>query len=507
LYVITGRHPIIASWPLSDHDANSDTQRNSLAPDSPVKSLPSYHPLLHAARLEKRSLSGTQIAARRASQQPDEGLWPQLVLIGGDCPIVTLPRRRRRSIPCGCIAVICFVAFALGAGIAVAQRRAPGGPLDVLFGPRLPEWTTREPVTLLLLGTDKRQWEAAPGRSDTIILAMLDSTQRHVAILSIPRDLWVAIPGYGENRINTAFFYGQALDVPAGGPGLAALTVEYAFGVPVDYWAVIDFQGFERIVDSFGGITVDVPYDIEDNAYPDGNYGVRRVYIPAGQQHMDGATALIYARTRHGSSDFERARRQQQIIRALLAKAMSPAILPRLPLLAQNLSDIVDTNASPTALLALASLARQGDEVTLDCRVIDESLAHDFVTATGAQVLLPDSNGIDALVREAFSPLFPQEEILANIGIRVQNASGLPLLTQQTVAFLQGLGATVTEAIDQSNEPLDRSMLYVHAPAPAAEQYLQRLFKLQDETVIRTADGPPQTHMTLVLGRDVIAGG
>lgn len=370
----------------------------------------------------------------------------------------------------------------------------------------MPVWSSTEPVTLLLLGTDHREDEAGPSRSDTIMLAMLDPQTKNVSLLSIPRDLWVTIPGQGEGRINTAFFLGQAYDVSNGGPGLAALTVEQNFGVPVDHWATIDFAGFARIIDALGGVTVEVPYDIYDPAYPDDSNGTIELHIPAGTQHLDGNLALKYARTRHGDSDFDRAGRQQQIVRAVLEKALTPSVLPRLPALARALEDAVETNAGAETLVSLAGWATQAKSITLDARVVDRTVASDYVTGSGAQILLPDWEGIRAIVADMFGARLPQGQELAGVGLRVENATNLPGLAALTADRLAALGAQISEVTDRQNGPLDRSMLFVYTPAPAAEAYLRDSFNLDDDHVVPADSAPPQTTMTLVLGWDVIAG-
>lgn len=415
--------------------------------------------------------------------------------------------RRRSTFPCGCILAVAALAFMFGVCLALFRQQALAGPLRSVLGPSLPEWTRSEPVTLLLLGTDRREDEPGPSRSDTIMLAMFNPETRHVSLLSIPRDLWVTIPGHGEGRINTAFFRGQAYDVPAGGPGLAALTVEYNFGVPVDYWATVDFAGFRRIVDAIGGVTVEVPYDITDTDYPDDRNGTMTVHFPAGTQHMDGEKALQYARTRHSDSDFDRARRQQQLVKVALDKALSPQVLPKLPRLAEALASAIGTNADPQLVLALAGFVSQVEELTLDARVVDWGLAQDYVTASGAYVLLPDWPGIHALVGEMFGDRLPTAPPLANTGVRVENATSLPGLAAHTAAFLQSQGATITAAVDRQGSNLSKSQLYIYAPAPVAELYLRSIYRLGQDQLHPAEGGPPQTHMTLVLGWDVLSGG
>lgn len=175
----------------------------------------------------------------------------------------------------------------------------------------------------MLLGVDTRADPDEGARSDTLIVASINPAQGWVSMLSIPRDTMTQVPGRGESKINTAYSYGHANAVAlygegtapeAGGGALAAETVEGFLGIEIDYIAQIDFRGFERVINTLGGITVDVEQPLLDATYPTEDYGVERIYIPAGLQVMDGATALRYARSRHASSDFDRSRRQQQVL-------------------------------------------------------------------------------------------------------------------------------------------------------------------------------------------------
>ena len=170
-------------------------------------------------------------------------------------------------------------------------------------------------INILLLGLDQRPVESGePSRSDTIMIASLEPRTQSAALLSIPRDLWVAIPqNDGEimyHKITTAHFFGQYWNQleginADGGPDLAKRTVEYNFGIPIHYYARIDFKGFEKAVDLIGGLDIDVPYEIVDTAYPlENDTGVTTIRFEPGIQHMDGMTALRYARTRHADSDF-----------------------------------------------------------------------------------------------------------------------------------------------------------------------------------------------------------
>jgi LCP family protein required for cell wall assembly len=190
-------------------------------------------------------------------------------------------------------------------------------------------------VNILLVGVDERPDHPEEGvRSDTLILARINAPAGWISLLSIPRDTQVELPDVGQTKINVAYgqgyahaedLYGADVSPAQGGMALAAQSVEQFLGLGewgqrVHYTAQINFDGFVGIIDALGGITIDVPYHIVDNAYPTPDYGYMRIEFQPGPQEMDGQTALIYARTRHADSDFGRAERQQQVLRAIVAE-------------------------------------------------------------------------------------------------------------------------------------------------------------------------------------------
>ena len=221
-------------------------------------------------------------------------------------------------------------------------------------GGEIPTWNGTERINVLLLGIDdRRDGEAA--RSDTMIIVSIDPTTKQVGMLSIPRDLLVTIPGYGEDKINAAYPAGDSSGVS--GPELVRATVEYNFDIPIDYSAELVFQGFEKILDPLGGVTVDVPAPIKDDAYPGEQSNYTRVYFHTGVQHMNGIDALRYARTRHDDNDFARGARQQQILMALREQGINLGLITKAPELMADLGDTVRTDIPPGSVLPLANLA------------------------------------------------------------------------------------------------------------------------------------------------------
>lgn len=260
-----------------------------------------------------------------------------------------------------------------------------------------------EPINILLLGIDEREGENGPWRSDTMILVSLDPVNNTAAMLSIPRDLWTNIPGYGESRINTAHFTGDSRNHPGGGPALAKKTVWFAFGVPVHYYIRINFGGFEQIVDAIGGLTIDVPEAIHDRRYPTADFGVTEIYIPAGVQHMDGRAALQYARTRRGATDYTRMERQQQILLAARDKVMSLDIpISSIPTLVELVGTSFSTDLTLADMVLLAEAARDVQREDIRHAVIDNSMTTTVVTPQGWMVEVADWAKVRALVDELF---------------------------------------------------------------------------------------------------------
>lgn len=264
----------------------------------------------------------------------------------------------------------------------------------------LPVWDGKDRVTILLLGIDMRSSDpVAPTRSDTMILLTLDPLSLTAGMFSIPRDLWVPIPGYAENKINVAHFLGEARRAGEG-PELARRTVQLNLGVPVHYTARVDFKGFERLIDTIGGVTVDVERAILDSEYPNENYGINRVYIGVGPQRMDGITALRYARSRHSESDFGRTRRQQRVLEAARMQTLNLGLVPKLPQMIGILTSSITMDVPVFDLLALANLGRQIPREAIITRQVDHNHVID-VNGDGT-VLVPDRAKIRPIIQEVF---------------------------------------------------------------------------------------------------------
>jgi polyisoprenyl-teichoic acid--peptidoglycan teichoic acid transferase len=261
------------------------------------------------------------------------------------------------------------------------------------------------PRAILLLGVDERpdeQQRGIPGHTDTIAVVVMQPPGG-ATLISFPRDLWVTIPGYGEQRLNVAYPLGAQSGEAAGGPKLLERTITAAFGLPVDRWARVDFRGFATLVDALGGVEIDVPRTLVDETYPTEDYGTRRLVIPAGRQRMDGAAALAYVRTRAPDSDFGRVGRQQQLLAALREQALTPAGLLRLPSALLTLPSAVRSDLSARETLALLRALATLPRDRLHPLVIGPDLAPPARTAGGADVLMPRTDAIRQTIAGALS--------------------------------------------------------------------------------------------------------
>lgn len=242
-------------------------------------------------------------------------------------------------------------------------------------------------TNLLLLGTDDSLERGSIGRTDTIILATVVPFRPYVGMLSIPRDLWVNVPGVGEQRINTAYFFAES-NAPGSGSRAALQTIRDNFGVPVRYYAVIHMTGLTSIVDALGGVDIVLESPIGG--------------FPAGVHHLNGEDALIFVRERSSSDDFSRMVRAQILLSALVKKAISPSYWISLPQFLSSLTEVIDTNIPvwqwPRLLFALLRAFVFG----IDSQTITREMVVPFQTSQGAQVLAPNWDAINPLLRRMF---------------------------------------------------------------------------------------------------------
>ena len=226
-------------------------------------------------------------------------------------PAVRLSRRNRRRLSLPLIFLVAFFTPIFCCGLTLLTY--------LVFPPAH--------VDVLILGVDGRGAEGFVSRTDSIMLLGINPSRLRTSILSFPRDLFIDVPGYGSQRINTVNVLGEQQKL-GGGTELLMAAINQDFVVQVDRYARLDFQGFVELIDAVGGVTIDVERSIVDSSYPTEDGGVTTIQFDSGVQHMDGERALIYARTRHADDDYQRAGRQQQVVSALLGRMAIPVYWP-----------------------------------------------------------------------------------------------------------------------------------------------------------------------------------
>jgi LCP family protein required for cell wall assembly len=251
---------------------------------------------------------------------------------------------------------------------AALDTAPAGGSLPALLATPTPQPTPVPPppgeaITMLLLGSDQRPDRRHEPHTDTMMLVRIDPANERIALLSLPRDLWVPIPGYWPSRINDAYRLGER-SAPGNGLNVARATVSHVLGIPIDYVAFIDFQGFIGLIDALGGISVNVPTELYDAAFPTMDYGYTVAHFKPGLQHMDGLTALMYSRIRHPDSDFERIKRQQAVLVGIGARLRERGDLRNLIAaehITAGLKDFVRTDLPEERIIGLIWAFRQHD--------------------------------------------------------------------------------------------------------------------------------------------------
>jgi polyisoprenyl-teichoic acid--peptidoglycan teichoic acid transferase len=403
----------------------------------------------------------------------------------------------------GCIGIFMF-----------QQRVASKVAMPDLRQSRPPANTLVTPINVLLLGVDLRQDHPDEGvRSDTLILLHLDPAGGWGSMLSIPRDSLATIEGFGENKINTAFargyenaetLYGPGADPRAAGAALAADTVEQFLGLRVlntriNYVATVNFNGFAKMIDAIGGIEVDVPREITDTEYPTDDFGYTTVHFDAGRQRMNGEQALQYVRTRHADSDFGRAERQQQVIRAIVQALRDQPLLWR-PVAGMRLIDAAGDATSttlpvgrPDALLMALMLSRVSPDQIAQYRITPEKVA---LQEYGSD-LVWDQAGIQALVREALTPPGEAQE---QATIQVQNGAGVGGIAAAVTQDLANQGFTTAAADNAEQQP--NSQIIDYGDHPATRKRLSQALGGMPVIEGSTADAPQGVDIVVLLGED-----
>ena len=387
-------------------------------------------------------------------------------------------------------------------------------PMQSVSGPPAEPWDGTSRVTILVMGLDYRDWENGDvPRTDTMMLLTIDPLTKTAGMLSIPRDMWVNIPRYGYYKINQAYFFGALNKLPGGGPGLAVETVRQFIGVPINFYAQVDFAAFVKFIDTIGGIPINVPEDITVDPLGKGN----TVTLKQGKMTYSGDVALAYARARYtAGGDFDRAARQQQVILGIRERIvrlnMLPTLIAKSGELYQELSDGIKTNMTLIQVVELANLGLQIPYESIKKGVIGPNEVQFAKSPDGLDILVPLPDRIRIVRDEIFTAAGPVSPAAAG-----QDAKALALAEKATISVRNGSNANGVAAkmgdffktqglnvTDESNADkyYAQSQLIVYGSKPYTAQYLATTLNIPNARIINTYDPNATVDVVLIVGQD-----
>ncbi|RPI83459.1 MAG: LytR family transcriptional regulator [Chloroflexi bacterium] len=397
--------------------------------------------------------------------------------------------------------------------IAVSPLTTPAPTQNPL--PTPDPWDGGSRVTVLVMGLDYGDWEnperAGPPRTDSMMLLTIDPIAQTAGMLSIPRDLYVNVPGFGSRKINVAYRFGELYELPGGGPELAMRTVEGFLGVPIDFYAQIDFYAFEEFIDEIGGVSIAVPEEIKVDPIGPGN----TVILKPGRQTLEGPVALAYARARYTEGgDFDRAKRQQQVIMAVRDKVMSVEMLPRLvmraPQLYASLNDGIHTDMSLEQAIKLAWLVQGIEEKDIVRGAMSPNEAMPARSPTGEAILQPNPIRIRELRDKVFSTEISSlsewdvQDLLdgENAKIQLLNGAGNDEVGTAAQEYLLSQGVPGVGSFETADSVSNFTKITDFTGNPYTVKYLVELLEIDPRYIASRYDPNSQVDIELVLGVD-----
>jgi len=359
-------------------------------------------------------------------------------------------------------------------------------------------------INILLLGSDQEKVKSI-GRTDTIIVASINTELPAVTLLSIPRDFYAWIPSHGFDKINTAFSRGAKNGYPGGGPGLMRATIEYNFGIRIHYHARVGFDSFIKIVDELGGVEVAVECPLHDT-FPDPSdpeESTVDIDLLPGIHRLDGQHALWYARSRWSTSDFDRHRRQQQVLRGLYQQVMSLDIIPKIPGLWSVVQETISTDLGLDEMLYLGAIGSRLETTDVKSSFVGRGVVESWTAPNGGYVLVPDYEALEGLVREALAP--PASARAQQRAFRVEVWNGTPYEGLGHVAAerlrWEGLVVVNVQPADGAY-PRTKIVDYTTTSKGSPISRLMRLYNRTPEDVISQPDEDSSIDFRIILGPD-----
>lgn len=379
-------------------------------------------------------------------------------------------------------------------------------------------WDGNSRINILLMGLDysveREVTEPGPPKTDTMILVTIDPLSKTVGMLSIRRDLWVQIPGFDYNKINMAYFYGVANQLPGGGPALAMKTVEQFLGVPINYYAQVDLDSFVTLIDEIKGVKLDIP----ERILLDPRGPREPVWVEPGVQVLDGELALAYARNRHTSGgDVDRGGRQMQVIQAIIDRVlqfnMMPTLITKAPSIYNSVSQGIQTNLSLNQVIQLGMLVLGMPRDNIKTYVIDYTqTTQEYVD--GLDVLRPIPDQIRILRDKVFAtnsgaaaPIVMQTNDSLTLAkseyarVEVLNGTSVSGLADTTADYLKNQGLNITST-GNSDQNYVSTTIILYNDTPYTLAYLSSLMQVPNTRIYRKLDAASQSDITIYLGSD-----
>ena len=392
------------------------------------------------------------------------------------------------------------------------------GILQPASGPGIatPEpWDGKSRVTILILGLDYSDWRGGETpHSDTMILLSVDPISNTASILSIPRDIWVNIPGFDYGRINESYFNGAAYNLPGGGAELARQTVEQFIGIPVHYYAVIGFDAFIDFIDEIGGVIVTPDQYVKIEKFGGGQ---EEILVPGKMYTLDGGLALAYARERHTEGgDVDRASRQQEVILAIKHRILKyenlPNLIAKAPALYQDVSSGISTNLNLQEAIQLGLLGLQLDSSSIRQGIINYDMVIPTTSPDGEKILKPIPDKIRILRDELFAnsgsgaPIAVPSENSTLVKdeaatVVIWDGSSQGGLGDRTSAYLQSQGINVIQVTDAGGY-IPATKIEIFNGKPYTVDFLAQTMNVASANIWNTYDPSAGVDIRVTLGGD-----
>jgi polyisoprenyl-teichoic acid--peptidoglycan teichoic acid transferase len=411
-------------------------------------------------------------------------------------PISPHPRLRPRIRRLLVIALLVLLVLVLSTGVLIFSPAVLEAMSAMFLKPQpgVIQWNGRDRITVVAMGLTQRTSE--PARTDTLLVMDINPATHRINMLSVPRDLWVDIPGYGEGKLAIAY--------EIGGPKLAAYTLERDLGIPVDYTMAMTFRGFTRVVNAMGGVTVNVPRELSDPTYPClVGYDYCPIDIKAGVQHMDGATALEFVRERHAfaAQDLDRVQDQQAFAEAVKSAVISPTTWLKYPALLAAFKSALITNLPMNDLPAVGVqyLITPKSRVDHEYINLENGMVKSSWSDDGQSILVPgNSTSIPNLVHRLFGD---SQVTTENASVAVLNGTGSTGLASDVESTLQGLGFHTVLAGDAGTTTHTEVILNTAQTGNAAYT-ARRLQRLLNARLVQQSWPNVHARIVVVVGND-----